>query len=92
MYQDLKRRFWWNEMKQDVDEFVEWCSTCQQVKVEHQRPAGPLQPLEIPVWKWEATTMDFLVGLPQTQAGYDAIWVIVDRLNKTAHFIQINEK
>jgi hypothetical protein len=92
MYQDLKRCFWWNGMKRDVVEFVEWCSTCQQVKAEHQRPAGPLQPLEIPVWKWEAIAMDFLVGLPRTQAGYDVIWVIVDRLTKVAHFISIKVK
>jgi hypothetical protein len=57
-------RFWWNGMKQDIAKFVERCSTCQQVKAEHQRPAGLLQPLEIPVWKWEAIAMDFLVGLP----------------------------
>jgi hypothetical protein len=92
MYQDLKRRFWWNGMKRDVAEFVERCSTCQQVKAEHQRPAGPLQPLEIPVWKWEEIAMDFLVGLPRTQAGYDAIWVIVDRLTKAAHFILVKVK
>jgi hypothetical protein len=92
MYQDLKRRFVWNRMKRDIVEFVEWCLTCQQVKAEHQRPAGPLQPLEIPVWKWEAITIDFLVGLPRTQAGYDAIWVIVDRLTKAAHFIPIKVK
>ena len=60
-------------MKRDVAEFVEWYSTCQQVKAEHQRPAGPSQPLEILVWKWEAIAMDFLVGLPRTQARYDAI-------------------
>jgi hypothetical protein len=92
MHQDLKKRFWWNGMKRDVAEFVERCSTCQEVKAEHQRPAGPLQPLEIPVWKWEAIAMDFLVGLPRTQAGYDAIWVIVDRLTKAAHFIPIKVK
>jgi hypothetical protein len=92
MYQDLKKRFWWNGMKRDVAEFVERCSTCQQVKAEHQRPAGPLQPLEIPVWKWEEIAMDFLVGLSRTQAGYDAIWVIVDRLTKAAHFIPIKVK
>ena len=51
-------------MKRDVSEFEKWCTTCQQVKTEHQRLAGPLQPLEIPVWKWEAIAMDFLVGLP----------------------------
>jgi hypothetical protein len=92
MYRDLKRRFWWNKMKRDVAEFVKQCSTCQQVKAEHQRPIGPLQSLEIPVWKWEEIAMDFLVGLPRTQAGYDIIWVIVDRLTKAAHFIPIKMK
>jgi hypothetical protein len=92
MYRDLKRCFWWNGMKRDVVEFVEWCSTCQQVKAEHQRPAGPLQPLEILIWKWEAIAMDFLVGLPRTQAAYDVIWVIVDRLTKATHFISIKVK
>ncbi|XP_059462039.1 uncharacterized protein LOC132191007 [Corylus avellana] len=78
--------------RRDIAEFIERCSTCQQVKVEHQKPARPLQPLEIPVWKWEGIAMDFLVGLPRTQAGYDAIWVIVDRLTKAAHFIPIKVK
>ena len=92
MYQDLKRHFWWNGMKRDVTEFVERCLTCQQVKAEHQRRARPLQPLEIPVWKWEAIAMDFLVGLPRTQAEHNAIWVIMDRLTKTAHFIPVKVK
>jgi hypothetical protein len=92
MYQDLKRRFWWNGMKRDVVEFMERCSTCQQVKAENQRPIGPLQPLKIPIWKWEAIAMDFLVWLPRTQAGYNAIWVIMDRLTKAAHFIPIKVK
>ncbi len=79
-------------MKQDIAEFVARCFTCQQVKAEHQRPAGSLQPLEIPVWKWDSIAMDFLVGLPRTQTGHDAIWVIVDRLSKTAHFIPVKVK
>jgi hypothetical protein len=90
MYRDLKKYSWWNGMKRDIAEFVARCSTCQQVKAEHQRPAGPLQPLEIPVWKWDSIAMDFLVGLPRTQTDHDAIWVIVDRLTKTAHFIPVN--
>ena len=65
---------------------------CQQVKEKHQKPTGPLQPLEISVWKWEAIAMNFLVGLPRTQVGYGAIWVIVDRLTKAAHFISIKVK
>ena len=74
-------------MKKDVVEFVFRCLICQQVKAEHQRPAGLLQSLPIPQWKWEKITMDFVVGLPRCQSGYDAIWVIVDRLTKSAHFL-----
>jgi hypothetical protein len=59
------------------------------VKAEHQRPAGLLQPLKIPKWKWEEIGMDFIVGLPCTRAGYDSIWVIVHRLTKAAHFIPV---
>jgi hypothetical protein len=76
-------------MKTDIAEFVAQCLVCQQVKAEHQRPAGMLQPLEIPVWKWERISMDFVVGLPRTQAGYDSIWVVVDRLTKSAHFLPV---
>ena len=59
------------------------------MKVEHQRPPGTLQPLPIPEWKWEHVTMNFVVGLPRALGGYDAIWVIVDRLTKSAHFLAI---
>ena len=74
-------------MKRDVAAHVDLCDICQRVKAEHQRPAGLLQPLQVPVWKWEEISMDFIVRLPRTQAGYDSIWVIVDRLTKVAHFI-----
>jgi hypothetical protein len=87
MYQDLKKIYWWSGMKRDIAEYVARCSTCQQVKAEHQRPAGPLQPLNIPEWKWDQIGMDFVVGLPRAPSGQDAIWVIVDRLTKSAHFI-----
>jgi hypothetical protein len=70
-------------------EYVSLCGTCQRVKSEHQRPAGLLQSLKILEWKWEEIRMDFIVGLPRTQAGYDSIWVIVDRLAKVAHFIPV---
>ena len=63
--------------------------TCQQVKAEHQKPSGKLQPLPIPEWKWERITMDFVVGLPRSRDGYDSIWVIVDRLTKSAHFLLV---
>jgi hypothetical protein len=89
MYKDLKTRYWWNGMKRDVAEYVALCDTCQRVKAEHQRLAGLLQPLKILEWKWEEIRMDFIVGLPRTQAGYDSIWVIVDRLTKVAHFIPV---
>jgi hypothetical protein len=59
------------------------------VKAEHQRPNRLLQPLKIPEWKWEEIRIDFIVGLPHIQAGYDSIWVIVDRLTKVAHFIPV---
>ncbi|WVZ73566.1 LOW QUALITY PROTEIN: hypothetical protein U9M48_021855, partial [Paspalum notatum var. saurae] len=87
MYHDLKERFWWYGMKRAVAEYVAVCDTCQRVKAEHQRPAGLLQPLKISEWKWEEISMDFIVGLPRTQKGYNSIWVVVDRLTKVAHFI-----
>ncbi|WVZ91566.1 hypothetical protein U9M48_037718 [Paspalum notatum var. saurae] len=90
MYQDLKRLFWWRRMKRDIAEFVAKCDTCNRIKAERQRPAGLLKPLEIPTWKWEKITMDFIVGLPRTPKGNDSIWVIVDRLTKSAHFIPVN--
>ena len=87
MYQDLKTTFWWSNMKREIANFVAQCLTCQQVKIEHQKPGGPLQPLPIPIWKWDEITMDFVTGLPKTAKGHDAILVIVDRLTKLAHFL-----
>ena len=76
-------------MKKEVAEYVAKCLTGQKVKAEHQQPGGELQPLEIPEWKWDQITMDFVVGLPRTTKCHDAIWVVVDRLTKSAHFISI---
>jgi hypothetical protein len=76
-------------MREDIAEYVARCDTCQRVKAENQRPAGLLQPLEIPTWKWDDISMDFIVGLPRTQRGNDSIWVIVDRLTKVAHFLPV---
>ncbi|XP_058749773.1 uncharacterized protein LOC131622747 [Vicia villosa] len=73
----------------DVADYVEQCVICQQVKIEHQRPGGMLQPLDIPVWKWDSISMDFIVGLPRVLGGHDSIWVIVDRLTKSAHFLPV---
>jgi hypothetical protein len=89
MYKELKTRYWWYGMKRDITEYVSLCDTYQRVKAEHQRPAGLLQPLKIPEWKWEEIRMDFIVRLPRTQAGYDSICVIVDRLTKVVHFIPV---
>jgi hypothetical protein len=89
MYLDLKKRYWWYGLKRDVAKYVALCDTCQRVKAKHQRPARLLQPMQIPEWKWEEVSMDFIVGLPCTQRGYDSIWVIVDRLTKVAHFLPV---
>ncbi|KAK2448834.1 hypothetical protein QL285_008081 [Trifolium repens] len=89
MYHDLKENYWWPNMKAEITEFVSRCIVCQQVKIEHQKPGEPLQPLDIPEWKWEHITMDFVGGLPRNQRGQDSIWVIVDRLTKSAHFIPV---
>ena len=91
MYQDLKKGYWWPGMKRDIVKYVAKCLTCSQVKAEHQKPYGKLQSLEIPVWKWEDITMDLVTKLPRTKRGHDAIWVIVDRLTKSAHFLPIRE-
>ena len=62
MYQDLKEKYWWYGLKRDVATHVALCDVCQRVKAEHQRPAGLLQPLKVPEWKWEEIGMDFIVG------------------------------
>nr|CAN68536.1 hypothetical protein VITISV_018260 [Vitis vinifera] len=71
----------------DIAQFVANCQICQQVKAEHQRPTGLLQPLPIPEWKWDHITMDFVIGLPRTSSKKNQVWVIVDRLTKLAHFL-----
>ena len=73
MYQDLKRTYWWISMKRDVADFVSKCLTCQQVKADHQLPGGLLKPLEVPEWKWECVTCDFVSGLPRSVKKNDAI-------------------
>lgn len=76
-------------MKTNIEEFVARCIVCQQVKIEHQRSARLLKPLEIPQWKWEQIAMDLIVGLSRTQRGHDSIRAIMDRLTKFAHFIPV---
>ncbi|KAK9077950.1 hypothetical protein SSX86_002007 [Deinandra increscens subsp. villosa] len=91
MYLDLRKLYWWPGMKKDIALYVAKCLTCSKVKAEHQRPAGLLEQPLIPVWKWENIAMDFITKLPRTSKGCDTIWVIVDRLTKSAHFLPIME-
>jgi hypothetical protein len=90
MYQDLKHNFWWSNMKVDIAKYVAECDTCHRMKASHLKSASVLQPLSIPMWKWDDISMYFIVGLPLTARKKDSIWVIVDRLTKTAHFIAVH--
>nr|GFC20955.1 putative reverse transcriptase domain-containing protein [Tanacetum cinerariifolium] len=91
MYQDMKKLYWWPNMKADIATYVRKCLTSAKVKAEHQRPSGLLVQPEIPVWKWDNITMDFVTKLPKSPQGYDTIWVIVDRLNKSVIFAPMRE-
>ncbi|KAI3776024.1 hypothetical protein L1987_45784 [Smallanthus sonchifolius] len=91
MYQDLRQLYWWPGIKKDIALYVAKCLTCSKVKAEHQRLSGLLEQPEIPVWKWENITMDFITKPPRTSSGYDSIWVIIDGLTKSAHFLPIRE-
>ncbi|GKA03195.1 putative reverse transcriptase domain-containing protein [Tanacetum coccineum] len=91
MYQDVKKLYWWPNMKADIAAYVSKCLTCARVKAEHQRPSGLLVQPAIPEWKWDNITMDFITKLPKSSQGFDTIWVIVDRLTKSAHFLPIRE-
>lgn len=91
MYQDLKKLYWWPNMKAIIAEYVGKCLTCARVNAEYRKPSGLLVQPELPIWKWERITMDFITKLPKTSTGYDTIWAIVDRLTKSAHFLPIKE-
>ncbi|GJT21796.1 putative reverse transcriptase domain-containing protein [Tanacetum coccineum] len=91
MYQDLKKLYWWPNMKAEIATYVSKCLTCAKVKIEYQKPSGLLVQPEIPQWKWENITMDFVTKLPKTATGQDAIWVIIDRLTKSAYFFSMQE-
>ncbi|GJR83329.1 putative reverse transcriptase domain-containing protein [Tanacetum coccineum] len=91
MYQDMKKLYWWPNMKADIATYVSKCLTCARVKAEHQRPSGLLVQPAIPEWKWDNIMMDFITKLPKSSHGFDTIWVIVDRLTKSAHFLPIRE-
>nr|GEW37783.1 reverse transcriptase domain-containing protein [Tanacetum cinerariifolium] len=91
MYQGMKKLYWWPNMKADIAAYVSKCLTCLKVKAKHQKPSGLLVQPEIPQWKWDNITMDFVTKLPRTSSGYDTIWVIVDRLTKSAYFLPKRE-
>nr|GEW04695.1 putative reverse transcriptase domain-containing protein [Tanacetum cinerariifolium] len=91
MYYDLRDMYWWPGMKKEIAIYVSKCLTCTKVKAKHQRPSSLLQQPEIPEWKWEKISMDFITKLPRSSSGHDAIWVIIDRLTKSAHFLAIRE-
>ncbi|KAA3469696.1 DNA/RNA polymerases superfamily protein [Gossypium australe] len=91
MYNDLRKWYWWPSMKKDISEFVSKCLICQHVKAEHQVPLGLVQPIMVSEWEWDRIIMDFVTGLPLTPKKKDAVWVVVDRLTKSAHFIPLVE-
>ncbi|GJW24682.1 putative reverse transcriptase domain-containing protein, partial [Tanacetum coccineum] len=91
MYQDLKKLYWWPNMKAEIATYVSKCMTCAKVKAEYQKPSGLLVQPIIPIWKWENITMDFVTKLPKTTFGQDTILVIVDRLTKSVHFLPMKE-
>ena len=89
MYHDLRRQYYWSGMKRHVGDFVRRYLTCQQIKAEHQRPTGLLQPLEVANWKWEHNTMDFVTHFPWTWQRHEAVRVIVERLTKSTDFLVV---
>ncbi|GJV49202.1 putative reverse transcriptase domain-containing protein, partial [Tanacetum coccineum] len=91
MYQDMKKLYWWPNMKADIATYVSKCLTCVKVKAKNQRPSGLLVQPAIPEWEWDNIMMDFITKLPKSSQGFDTIWVIVDRLTKSAHFLPIRE-
>ncbi|GJY89287.1 putative reverse transcriptase domain-containing protein [Tanacetum coccineum] len=91
MYQDMKKLYWWPNMKADIATYVSKCLTFAKVKAEHQRPSGLLVQPEIPQWKRDNITMDFVTKLPKSSQGYDTIWVIIDRLTKSVIFTPMRE-
>jgi hypothetical protein len=90
MYHDLRQQFWWTRMKREAACYVSECDICRKVKADYMKPGGLLQPLSFPDWKWDDISIDFIVGLSMTVRNFDLIWVIVDRLSKSAHFIPVN--
>lgn len=92
MYQDVKKNFWCYSLKKNVAEYMAKCMRCQKANVELQKFPNELQPLTILEWKWDCILMNFVFGLPRTKSRQDVVWVIVDKLTKSSHFIPINIK
>jgi hypothetical protein len=90
MYHDLRQQFWWTRMKREVAHYVSECDTYRKVKADYIKPRGLLQQLSILEWKWDDISMNFIVVLPMMAHKFDSIWVIVDRLSKSVHFIPVN--
>ncbi|KAH9289269.1 hypothetical protein KI387_033386, partial [Taxus chinensis] len=86
MHADLRELYYWPGLRRDIADFFARFLECQRVKAEHSHPAGLLQPHDIPEWKWDVISMDFIVGLPMSSYRHDAIMVTVDKLTKVAHF------
>ncbi|GKD24252.1 putative reverse transcriptase domain-containing protein, partial [Tanacetum coccineum] len=91
MYYDLRDMYWWLGKKKDIATYVSKCLTCSKVKAEHQRPSGLLQQPEIPKWKWNKITIEFITKLPRSSGGHDTIWVIVDRLTRWMIYVVVLE-
>nr|GFC06249.1 putative reverse transcriptase domain-containing protein [Tanacetum cinerariifolium] len=91
MHYDLRDLYWWPGMKRDIAKYVSRYLMCSKIKVEHQKPSGLLQQQKIPKWKWEKLAMDLVTKFPRSSSGYDAIWVVMNRLTKSAHFLPIRE-
>jgi len=91
MYRDVRLNYWWNNMKKEIANYVDKCLTCQRVKVELQHPVGELRPMKIPAWKWDSISTDFIMGLPLSVTRKNTIWVIVDQLTKSVHFLPVRD-
>jgi hypothetical protein len=90
MYHDIRQQFWWTRMKHEMACYVSECDTCRKVKADYMKPRGLLQPLSVLNWKWDDIIIDLIVGLSLTTHKFNSIWVIMDRLTKSAHFIPVN--
>ncbi|GJZ36890.1 putative reverse transcriptase domain-containing protein [Tanacetum coccineum] len=91
MYHDLKKLYLWPNMKAEITTYVSKCLTSAKVKAKYQKPSRFLVQPEIPQWKWENITMDFVNKLTKRTMGQDTIWVIVNRPTKSTHFLPIRE-